>query len=181
MHAALSIPSMNEGAFRAVLVNDVMITAFDVDHRPVMPAVGYRVDYGSRSVVISGDTAHDDRVIVVAQNADLLIHEALNREMVKKLERLFVERGSANNAAIMHDIQDYHASPVEAAQIAQRAEVRELLLYHIIPPLRINLLKPMFLDGVNSYFDGKVTIAEDGMLISMPSDSDSITHSHLGF
>ena len=161
-------------------VNDVIATAFHVDHRPVIPAVGYRVDYDSRSVVISGDTVYDERVIMIAKNADLLINEALNRDMVKQLEQLFIDRGSTHNATMMHDIQDYHTTPTEAAQVAQQAEVQELLLYHISPPLPINLLNPLFLDGVDDYFDGKVTIAEDGVLISLPSNTDTIIRSHLG-
>src|SRR5215831_14281706 len=34
----------------------VKITAFEVDHTPVKPAFGYRIDYAGRSVVLSGDT-----------------------------------------------------------------------------------------------------------------------------
>lgn len=33
---------------------DVEVIAFNVDHTPVFPAVGYRVNYKDRSVVISG-------------------------------------------------------------------------------------------------------------------------------
>ena len=33
----------------------VRITAFEVDHAPVRPAFGYRIDYAGRSVVLSGD------------------------------------------------------------------------------------------------------------------------------
>jgi ribonuclease Z len=36
--------------------NGVTVTAFLVDHAPVAPAFGYRVDYQGRSVVLSGDT-----------------------------------------------------------------------------------------------------------------------------
>jgi len=34
----------------------VKVTAFLVDHEPIVPAFGYRVDYRGRSVVLSGDT-----------------------------------------------------------------------------------------------------------------------------
>ncbi len=34
----------------------IKITMFDVDHKPVSPAVGYRFDYQGRIIVISGDT-----------------------------------------------------------------------------------------------------------------------------
>lgn len=76
-------------------VGELTITAFDVDHRPVMPAVGYRIDYKGRSVVISGDTAHDPRVISVAKGADILIHDALKPEMVHAMGEVFEHRGAA--------------------------------------------------------------------------------------
>jgi hypothetical protein len=34
----------------------VKITALEVDHTPVKPAFGFRIDYSGRSVVLSGDT-----------------------------------------------------------------------------------------------------------------------------
>jgi ribonuclease Z len=37
--------------------NGVKVTAFLVDHGPVKPAFGYRVDFRGHSVAISGDTA----------------------------------------------------------------------------------------------------------------------------
>jgi len=55
--------------------NGVKITAFDVDHGPVKPALGYRVDYGGRSVVLSGDTRPSENLIRFAKGADLLVHE----------------------------------------------------------------------------------------------------------
>lgn len=36
--------------------NGVKVTAFEVDHAPIKPAFGFRVDYMGRSVVLSGDT-----------------------------------------------------------------------------------------------------------------------------
>jgi ribonuclease Z len=39
----------------------VKVTAFEVDHGPQKkPTFGYRVDYGGRSVLISGDTRLND-------------------------------------------------------------------------------------------------------------------------
>jgi ribonuclease Z len=62
----------------------ITITAFDVDHSPPnvalddrenYPALGFRVDYASRSVVISGDTRFSENLIQYSQGADVLIHE----------------------------------------------------------------------------------------------------------
>jgi ribonuclease Z len=53
----------------------VKVTAFEVDHAPVTPAFGYRIDYAGRSVVLSGDTRVSENLIRHAQGVDLLVHE----------------------------------------------------------------------------------------------------------
>ena len=55
--------------------NGVRITPFDVDHAPVEPAFGYRIDFRGRSVVLSGDTRFSENLIRRAEGVDLLIHE----------------------------------------------------------------------------------------------------------
>jgi ribonuclease Z len=54
-----------------------------VDHTPVKPAFGYRIDYSGRSVVLSGDTRISENLIGHAQNVDLLIHEVFARTKPK--------------------------------------------------------------------------------------------------
>src|ERR1700687_3342397 len=56
--------------------NGVKVTAFLVDHGPVKPAFGYRVDYAGRAVAMSGDTRFSENLIKHSQAVDLLIHEA---------------------------------------------------------------------------------------------------------
>ena len=55
--------------------NGVRVTAFEVDHSPVRPALGYRIDYEGRSVVLSGDTRPSANLTAHARGADLLVHE----------------------------------------------------------------------------------------------------------
>jgi ribonuclease BN (tRNA processing enzyme) len=55
--------------------NGAAVSAFLVDHGPVKPAFGYRVDYAAHSVVLSGDTRLSENVIKHSQGVDLLIHE----------------------------------------------------------------------------------------------------------
>ena len=47
--------------------NGVTVTAFFVDHGPIKPALGYRVDYRGRSVAMSGDTKPSDNLIKFSQ------------------------------------------------------------------------------------------------------------------
>ena len=42
--------------------NGVTVTAFLVDHAPVKPAFGYRVDFAGHSIAFSGDTRPSDKV-----------------------------------------------------------------------------------------------------------------------
>ena len=58
--------------------NGVTVTAFLVDHSPVEPAFGYRLDYNGRSVVISGDTLPSDNLAPHAMGVDLLIHGVMS-------------------------------------------------------------------------------------------------------
>src|SRR6516225_2577683 len=63
----------------------VRVFAFLVEHEPVEPAFGYRVEYKGRVVVISGDTRKTETVARHAQGADLLIHEAYNKDIVNRI------------------------------------------------------------------------------------------------
>ena len=50
----------------------VKVTAFLVDHKPVDPAFGYRIDYAGRSVVISGDTKPSENLVKNSLGADVV-------------------------------------------------------------------------------------------------------------
>ena len=54
----------------------VRVRAFVVDHGPVKPAFGYRIDYAGHTVVISGDTRFSENLIAAAKDANCLIHVA---------------------------------------------------------------------------------------------------------
>jgi ribonuclease Z len=45
----------------------VKVTAFVVDHAPVTPAFGHRVDFRGRSVALSGDTRVSENLIKFAE------------------------------------------------------------------------------------------------------------------
>lgn len=155
-------------------VGDVKVTAFSVDHSPVHPAMGYRFDYKGRSVVISGDTKRSPMVQIMAKDADLLMHEALNADMVKIMEKAAKRAGRPNIEKVMQDIPDYHTTPVEAAKTAKAAGVDALLFYHIVPPLPLGPMKRRFVRSVADIYDGPFEVAEDGTSVSMPAGSDEI-------
>jgi len=154
--------------------NGLRVTAFAVDHDPVRPAVGYRFEYGGRSPVVSGDTKKSANLEAQSHGVDLLVHEALAPQLVRRLHDAAEAAGRANVAKIANDILDYHATPVEAAEVATAAGAKHLLFYHVIPPLPLPGLDRVFLAGVSDAFAGGVTLGRDGTLISLPKGGTAV-------
>ncbi len=173
--------AMPQGAEQRLIydANGLTITAFAVDHRPVSPAVGYRFDYKDRSVVFSGDSVKSNVVEQACNGCDLLVHETLNTEMVGVTERALRKAGRDRLARIMADIPDYHSTPVQAALLAQAAKARMLVFSHIVPALPLDYLESYYIEGVHSAYDGPVVLGKDGMLFSLPANTDSIEQENL--
>jgi ribonuclease Z len=87
--------------------------------------------------------------------------------------------GDSVMAKITHDVLDYHASPVEAAETARDAGVGHLLYYHIVPPLVLPGQKALYLDGAEKIF-ANYTIGEDGTSFSLPAGSEEILMTRKG-
>lgn len=156
--------------------DELRITAILVDHAPVEPAYGYRIDYKDRSVVISGDTKGSATLTTASQSADILFHEALNIDMVRALARANRARGQERIAHILADIEDYHATPEQAARTAEAAGVSHLILYHIVPPLPSRYLNAAFLGNAPKIHSGRTTLAVDGLVVSAPAASRDVAY-----
>ncbi len=154
--------------------SSLKITAFEVDHFPVDPSLGYRFDYKGRSIVISGDTDYSKNLIEQSKNADLLFHDALSYNMIGRAEEISLDI-EPQLSRVFYDIQDYHASPIEAAQAANEANVKELIFYHLIPAPQTFLAKIIFVRGVNEVRPDNWTLADDGTMAILPVNSEDIT------
>lgn len=153
---------------------DLKITAIKMAHAPVAPAFGYRIDYKGRSVSISGDTIFHPAFNEASKGVDVMFHEALQPKMVASMGKALAEKGRENIAAIMQDILDYHTSPEDAAKAATAAQAKQLILYHIVPPLPLPLLQSIFLGDAATHFDGPIEIATDGLMISLPAGNNKV-------
>lgn len=166
-----------EESGRPVVVHDqdgLTITAVAVKHDPVHPAVAYRFDYLGRSVTVSGDTAKSQALIELSASTDILVHEALNADMVGVLGNELAARSQPRLAKIMADIPGYHTTPVEAAESAAEAGADMLVLSHIIPVLPSRALYPAYLKGTKAAYDGPIILGEDGMMFVLPEGSEKI-------
>lgn len=163
-----------KGRMTVLTQGDLVVEAFLVDHAPVEPAVGYRITYKDRSVVISGDTVRSDNLREAAQGADVLIHDAMAPHLMVLLEQAAAKAGRPHLARLMADITDYHATAADAARIAQAAGVRYLLLTHIAPPLPLPGMSALFLGEAPRYYGGPIRVGRDGDFLSLPVQSARI-------
>ncbi|MCC7267175.1 MAG: MBL fold metallo-hydrolase [Caulobacteraceae bacterium] len=163
-----------------VLINepDLKVTAFPVPHDPATPAVGYIFEYKGRKLVVSGDTALSQRLETAARGADLLAHEGLSHKLVGLQREAAVKAGRDNLAHIMHDILSYHTDPKDVGALAQRAGVREVLFYHVIPPLPLRALEGPFTADARKLFKGRLAVGHDGDFVSLPAGGKKIEHSN---
>ncbi|WP_255314173.1 MBL fold metallo-hydrolase [Bacillus sp. FJAT-26390] len=137
----------------------IKITAFEVDHRPVYPALAYKVEYNGKSVVISGDTVPVANMIKYSHGADLLIHESYNKKWLDELIARFPEQAqSLSNPA------KYHSTTLQVAEIARRAGVPHLVLTHHIPaPAATEEAEAAYTAGMSDIYPNKITMGRDLM------------------
>jgi len=128
--------------------NGVKVTAFDVDHHPVKPALGFRVDYGGRSVVLSGDTKFSENLIRFAQGADLLIHSVAAPETVRRVQP--PEQAKA--------ILDHHTLPEEAGTVFARVRPKFAVYSHIAFP---NATAEDLIPPTRKTYSGPLELGED--------------------
>ena len=135
------------------------VTAFEVDHGGILqPAFGYRIDYGGKSVVLSGDTRPNENLVRFASNADVMIHEviAVRPEL---LARSPVARG----------IVGLHTTPEDAGRIFARIKPKLAVYYHVVllttdpsisPPSVLELVP-----RTRTTYSGPLEVGEDLMML----------------
>ncbi|TBL81025.1 MBL fold metallo-hydrolase [Paenibacillus thalictri] len=144
----------------------IRITAFEVDHRPVYPALAYKFEYNGKSVVISGDTIPVPNMIKYSTGVDLLVHEAYNKEWLDALRKQYPEYDQA-----LSNPAKYHTTTLEAAQIAAQAGVKHLVLTHHIPaPSANEEAEQAYISGMRDLYQGPITVGRDLMAFDLGSD-----------
>jgi len=131
------------------------VTAFNVDHGLVKPALGFRIEYGGYSVVLSGDTRPSDNLVKHAHNTDVLIHEVLSPEVERR-------RAAMPDPKAVERVIAHHTTPEEAGQIFARMHPRLAVLSHIVPSVAT---EADVMPGVRKQYDGRVAWGVDRMVI----------------
>ena len=149
-------------------LGELTVTSFEVNHDPIRPAVAYRFDYRGRSVVVSGDAIVTPGLIEAATDADLLLQDTLSLPIIQTLEQA---SGGTRMEKILHDIQDYHAHTTDLEELIEESGVRQLALYHLVPPPS----NPLFLKFFTREMPDDTIITADGMIFELPAGGEEIT------
>jgi ribonuclease Z len=120
------------------------VSAFLVDHGPVKPAFGYRVDYQAHAVVISGDTKFCQNLIDFAHGADCLIHVAW----------------AASEMNPTPPDKRILASAEDAGRVFAAVRPKLGIIYHYKD-------EPGLWDGVRKEYKGRFVIGTDLMVINV--------------
>ena len=130
---------------------DLKVTAFTVDHSPVKPAFGYRIDYAGHSVVLSGDTRYSENLIQFSQAADLLIHEVLDPEAYFASDQFFSPEQKQK-------VVNHHTTPEQAGKIFSQVKPKLAVYSHIVP-----FNAPDLVSHTRKTYSGPLEVGEDLM------------------
>lgn len=127
----------------------VKITAFEVEHRPVKPSFGYRIDHDGRTVVLSGDTNFSENLIRFSKGADLLVHNV----GAARPEDLAVSERYRN-------IMSLHAHPEKAGEVFQRVKPKLAVYTHMV---LFKVGKEEVVERTRQTYPGPLELGEDLM------------------
>jgi ribonuclease BN (tRNA processing enzyme) len=153
-----------------IVVKTVENTHFDDAAKQKMRdrSLSYRIDSATRSVVFSGDTAHSDNLVQLAQGADIFVCEAIDVATTRKAFEAQVAKGAYrdNPERIWKHIVESHTPLEEAGKMATAAKVKILVLNHLVP----GALNPAdkdsnYIDKITPHFSGKIVVASDQMVL----------------
>ena len=135
------------------------ISAFEVDHKPVEPAYGYKIEFNekgdNKKIVISGDTRKSNNLIEESLKANALVHEVF-------VGLDFDEKRMTKET--LENVAAYHTLPTEVGQVAKEALVEKLILTHFVPPV---FDEEKLKNEVGEIFKGEIVIGKDLLAIEI--------------
>jgi ribonuclease Z len=140
--------------------NGVKVIAFEVDHYPIVPAFGYRIEYNGHSVVLSGDTRYSENLIKFAKGADLLIHEVA------------IAPDTLSKSDPQYPILAHHTTPEQASKVFNEVKPKLAAYSHIVKIYGRN--EQELLKRTKANYSGPFVIGEDLMSFSI-SDTVSVS------
>jgi len=159
-----------ENSSDLITLGDAKISAVRVEHPPVEPAFGYVFETADRKLVLSGDTRPCASLVNAAQQADVLVHEVFAHSHD---DQSLV--AGTRTTETMQAVASYHTTAEEVGQIACDANVKCLVLNHIVPP---DADEKKLIASVRHHYSGPVVVGEDLMEIDLRAGLFTQQHVH---
>jgi ribonuclease Z len=138
--------------------NGVKVTPFTVQHADFIDsALGYRIDYGGHSVILSGDTRYSENLVRYAKGADLIVHE--------------VAAANEQHSDLINQILGFHSSPEDAGKVFELIKPKLAVYSHIVlltsdpaipAPTASDLLR-----RTKKIYKGALEVGEDLLIIEV--------------
>lgn len=128
---------------KKIEIDGIMIKTKSLDEQTsalIKKSIGYRIEYGDKSFVYTGDVGYNENVVKLSKKADLLLIESAKPSPVND-----------------------HLTPSQAGELATKAKVKKIVLTHFYPAVeRINILSE-----AQKTFKGEIILAKDLMEIEI--------------
>lgn len=140
--------------------NGVKVTPFTVRHADhIDSALGFRIDYAGRSVILSGDTRYSENLIKYAKGVDVVIHEVA------------FSNPTAEKSGLIKQILGYHTLPEEAGKAFTIVKPKLAVYSHIAIPLADPTLPPPgtedLIQRTRTTYTGPLVVGEDLLIIEI--------------
>ncbi|GAA0613744.1 MBL fold metallo-hydrolase [Paenochrobactrum glaciei] len=145
--------------------DELQVIAFQVDHGPVKPAFGYRINYKGKSVLLSGDTRYDENLIKYAKDVDVIVHEVAS-----------TSDNMANAMPMTQKIVDIHTTPEEAGKIFALINPKLAIYSHIV---LFDVSDDELVRKTNKNYQGPLLVANDLMTVSINDNGYNIMQNNI--
>jgi ribonuclease BN (tRNA processing enzyme) len=152
---------------------NIKVTAAENTHMhltPDNPAYGkyksysYRFETPDKVVVFTGDTGPSQSVEELAKNADMLVSEVLVvDDFVETLKKngTWDAMSAERQVGRVRHLSEDHLTPAEVGKLASRADVKRVVLTHLILTGNDDADRHHYVDEVKKFYSGPVDLAKD--------------------
>ena len=109
-----------------IIIKDIMVEYFEVDHFPVKYAYGFNFYNNKKKLTISGDTKPCENLMKYAQLADVLLHEVYIEGEIQPVTKM-------RSVKTLHNVKAYHTTSSEVGKVASLTRCKKLVLTHFVP------------------------------------------------
>lgn len=109
-----------------IIIKDIMVEYFEVDHFPVKYAYGFNFYNNKKKLTISGDTKPCENLMKYAQLADVLLHEVYIEGEIQPVTKM-------RSVKTLHNVKAYHTTSREVGKVASLTRCKKLVLTHFVP------------------------------------------------